>query len=105
MPRDKDLHLVAQKYLDNYLRIREGSLDTVYREQACEQIPHDTDEIAASFLDDLDVVKNVADTVTSPDVLLIRDCGKYLQGLKRDGKALWTEKETLAHRIPVNQLH
>jgi hypothetical protein len=111
MPRDKELHKVAQKYLDNYLKIR-GEIEHVYQEdERVRQIPwrHDLDELASVYLHNYnetqkkDFVNNIHVGIASLYVALVRESApRYFEGILRSGKIFWTENFHKARKIPYN---
>ena len=113
MPRDKELHKVAQKYLDNYLKIRAGEETHVYKEdEACKQIPwrHDLDELASVYLHDYnetkkkDFVDNIHANVYPMQVALVREASpRYFEGILRSGRIFWTQNFNRAKKIPYEQ--
>jgi hypothetical protein len=110
MSRDKELHKVAQKYLDNYLKIRSGEIEHVYQEdEQVRQIPwrHDLDELATVYMHNYnetqkkDFVNNVHVGIASLHVALVREnTPRYFEGILRSGRIFWTKHFHKAKKIP-----
>jgi len=106
-----EIHKVAQRYLDNYLKIRDqGPQDTVYRaDERVKDIPwrHDLDELATVYMqdytetDDKNFVDNIHVSMQPMSVVLVRESSpKYLKGFLRSGRIFWTDHFHEAKRVP-----
>jgi hypothetical protein len=106
-----EIHTVAQKYLDNYLKIRDqGQPDAVYwTEDKVKEVPwrHDLDELATVYMQDYnetngkDFIDNINVDIHPMFVALVREKSpKYLEGVLRTGRIFWTEHFHKAKRIP-----